>query len=225
VPPFTGERAEELPPGAKLNPKGFLILQDLRMIDLRQWKGAAAGGPDAGSYLYGYRRLRIQKELDNANNNEFRVGVLATTPETQIRFPPQQLSPKLYSRNQGAEARGDRQVHWQAGADFRKVPAGESVDIIYEHMSPGRFLREGPGSTTLAFDVELETVELTRWLLLPKGREYRTFQLIRYPTGKPEAAENVKLVTEFLADDYTILAFKLLALKAGFTYEITWYYR
>jgi hypothetical protein len=35
----------------------------------------------------------------------------------------------------------------------------------------------------------------------------------------------VKVVTEYLGDDYTILAFKLLALKAGYTYEITWFYR
>ena len=49
--------------------------------------------------------------------------------------------------------------------------------------------------------------------------------MIRYETGKPEATENVKLVTEYLADDSTILAFKLLALKPGYTYEITWFYR
>ena len=49
--------------------------------------------------------------------------------------------------------------------------------------------------------------------------------MIRYKTGKPEATENVKVVTEYLADDYTILAFKLLSVEAGYTYEITWYYR
>ena len=116
-------------------------------------------------------------------------------------------------------------MHWEVGADFLKVPPGDSVDIIYEHLSPGLFVREGPGSSTLAFDVEAETVELSRWLLLPEGREYRTFQLIRYQTGKPEVTENVKIVTEYLADDNTILAFKLLSLEAGYTYEITWFYQ
>lgn len=111
------------------------------------------------------------------------------------------------------------------GADFRKVPPGDSVDLVYEHMSPGLFLRNGMGSTTLSFEIEVETVELTRWLLMPRGREYHSYQLIRHPTGKPEATEHVKVVTEYLADDYTILAFKLLALKPSFTYEITWSYR
>lgn len=224
VPPFTGERAEELPPDAKPEPKGYLILQDLRMIDLRRWKGAAGRG-DAGSMIYGYRRMKVRKELDNATNQTFRVSVLALSPETQVRFPQQRLAPKLYSRTQGETGQGERLVHWEIGVDFRKVPPGDSVDVIYEHTSPGVVLRDGVGSTTLAFEVEVETVELTRWLLLPEGREYRTYQLIRYPTGRPEAAENVKVVTEFLADDYTILAFKLLALKPGFTYEITWSYR
>ena len=80
------------------------------------------------------------------------------------------------------------------------------------------------GSATLAFEVEAETVELTRWLLLPQGQQYHTFQLIRYKTGQPEVTENVKVVTEYLAGDYTILAFKLLSVEAGYTYEITWFY-
>jgi hypothetical protein len=49
--------------------------------------------------------------------------------------------------------------------------------------------------------------------------------LVRYETEKPAVVENVKVVTQYLADDNTILAFKLLSLKAGYTYEITWSYR
>jgi hypothetical protein len=71
----------------------------------------------------------------------------------------------------------------------------------------------------------METIELTRWLLLPAGKEYRNFQLIRYESGKPETTEKVNIVTEYLSDDYTILAFKLLSLKAGYTYELTWFYQ
>jgi len=111
------------------------------------------------------------------------------------------------------------------GADFQKVPAGDSVDIVYEHLSPGLFLHEGVGSMGLSFDVETETVKLSRWLLLPQGKEYRSFNLIRYETGKPETAQHVDVVTRYVAEDFTILAFKLLSLKTGYTYEITWFYR
>ena len=115
--------------------------------------------------------------------------------------------------------------HFEVGADFRKVPAGDSVDIIYEHLSPGRFLTNGLDSTAFTFDVEVETVELTRWLLMPEDQKYRNFRIIRWETGKPELPEAVHIVTEYLADDSTILAFKLLSLNAGYTYELTWYYQ
>jgi predicted acylesterase/phospholipase RssA len=226
VTPWVGEKnVEQLRADDKPNLAGFLILQDLRIIDLRQWQPTTDTTAKTDSFVYGYRRLKVRKELDNATNNNFRVSVLALSPETQIRFPSQQLSPKLYSRTLESSRTGEKLVHWEVGANFEKVPAGDSVDIIYEHLSPGLFLREGVGSTTLAFEVEGETVELSRWLLLPQGREYRNFQLIRYKTGHPETAENVDVVTRYLADDYTILAFKLLSLEAGYTYENTWFYQ
>jgi hypothetical protein len=145
------------------------------------------------------------------------------SPETQVQFPSQQLKPTLYTTP--VSAPGENLRHWQVGADFQKVPSGATADIVYEHISPGLFLRPGIGSTSMALAIEVETVELSRWLLLPRGREYRTWQLIRYLTGSPEVVESVTPVTEFRSNDYTILAFKLLALKAGYTYELTWFYR
>jgi hypothetical protein len=34
----------------------------------------------------------------------------------------------------------------------------------------------------------------------------------------------VRIVTEYLAEDHTILVYKLLSLEPGYTYEATWYY-
>jgi predicted acylesterase/phospholipase RssA len=225
VEPWVGVKAEELSPDNRPDLDSFVILQDSRIIDLRKWKSATPDKGDAASMLYGYRRLKVQKKLDNAASNNFRVSILAMSPDTRVRFPAQQLAPTLYSRPLDALDNGGSLLHFEIGADFKKVPSGESVDLVYEHMSPGTFLRSGIDSTTLEFEVEAETIELTRWLLLPRGKEYREFKLIRYTTGKPETPEKVNIVTEYLADDYTILAFKLLSLKAGYTYELTWYYR
>jgi predicted acylesterase/phospholipase RssA len=225
IAPFVGMKSsEELPASDRPDLTGYLILQDIRIIDLRNWQGPTANKSETSSHLYGYRRLKVRKELDPVNNQVFRASVLAFSPDTQIRFPPQQLQPALYSRRIDDTVPGEKLVRWEIGVDFQKIPTGESADIIYEHMSPGTFLRDAVGSTTLAFDVEADTVELTRWLLLPQGKQYRTFQLIRYQMGKPETSESVKAVSEYLADDYTILAFKLLSLKAGYTYELTWSY-
>ena len=60
---------------------------------------------------------------------------------------------------------------------------------------------------------------------MPQGKEYRNFRILRYETGKPEKVELVKVVTEYLADDFTILAYKLLSVKGGSTYEVTWFYK
>ena len=201
---------------------GFMILQDLRIIDMRNWKPAGKAGTDA--YLYGYRRLKVLRQKENTANNLFTVSVLALSPKTQVRFPPQLLPPTLLARNLTAPD-SEKLVKWFVQADFTKITPGESVDLVYEHESPGLFVREGNGAATLSFDVEVETVELTRWLLLPEATQFREYRLIRYETGKPETAEEVKAVTRYLSSDYSVLAFKLLALKPGYTYELTWFYR
>ena len=219
---FPGERAQEIPTDEKRGRAGFVILQDLRMIDLRTWRPTTEKRTE--SYLYGYRRLKVRREPLNVLEYDFRTSVLALSAETQVRFPAQELRPKLFARPAGVAPDGAKLVHWEVGADFRSVPSNESVEIIYEHISPGRFLREGIGSVTLPFDVEVETVELTRWLLMPEGKEYRRYQITRHKTGNPELPENVKLVTAYVPEDRTILAFKLLALDPGYTYELTWFY-
>jgi len=201
---------------------GFTILQDLRIIDLRNWKPAQNGV--APGYLYGYRRLKVLRQKENTTNNLFTVSVLATSPNTLVRFPSQLLPPRLLAHNLTAPDSA-KLVKWFVQADFTKITPGESVDLVYEHESPGLFVRENNGAATLSFDVEVETVELTRWLLLPEATQFREYRLIRYETGKPETAEEVNAVTRYLSNDYTVLAFKLLALKPGYTYELTWFYR
>jgi hypothetical protein len=64
---------------------------------------------------------------------------------------------------------------------------------------------------TLSYEVNAETAEVTRWILLPKGQGYRNFRIVRYKTEKPDQVERVRVVTQYLAEDYTILAYKLLS--------------
>ena len=60
---------------------------------------------------------------------------------------------------------------------------------------------------------------------MPRGKEYKSFQILRYEMGKSGSPEVVKGITEYLADDSSILAFKLAPVKAGHTYEVTWLYK
>jgi hypothetical protein len=99
------------------------------------------------------------------------------------------------------------------------------VDLIVEEIAPGMFLRRGEVSTTLSFQIQTESAEVTRWLLLRRDHEYRRFTVVRYKTGRPDTVEPVKFVTHYLAEDSSILAYKLLAVDGGYTYEVTWYYK
>jgi hypothetical protein len=94
-----------------------------------------------------------------------------------------------------------------------------------EELSPGHYLERGANGSTLSFFIQADTAELTTWILMPRTREYRGFRISRHETGKPEKTTAVRPVTEYLAEDYTILAFKLLALKSGSTYVVTWAYK
>jgi hypothetical protein len=223
--PWVGVPAEELPGFEQTDLAGFAILQDSRIFDLRRWKPVQSDASETGSLVFCYRRLKVSKLPANAEHNVFPVDLLATSPRTAVRFPAQQLQPKLgVSRVEGSSP-GQKDYHWRASYDFRHVPAGEFVDVLYESHSPGRFLQRGVNGTALVFPIRADTAELTTWILMPEGSEYRSFRIIRYESGKPDRVEAVKVVTEYLAEDFTILSFKLLSLKSGNTYEVSWIYR
>jgi hypothetical protein len=224
MPPWIGEAAEEVRHLDEPDLKGFEILQDSRILDLRKWTPTASGKGASDSLVYGYRRLKILKEPGNTGNNLFRFRLLPTSPLAQVWFPPQRLRPSLRMSRVEGDVPGEKRCHWEATADFQRVPAGDYVDLIYQHLSPGEFVRFSEGSATITSKISAKTAELTRWILLPEGAAYRSFRVIRYETGKPETAADVKIVTEYLAEDKSILAFKLLSLKPGYTYEVTWYY-
>ena len=60
---------------------------------------------------------------------------------------------------------------------------------------------------------------------LPAGKEYKSWRIVRYHPGTPHQVEKVRAVSEYLAEDYTVLAFKLLSLKPDYVYEVQWYYK
>jgi predicted acylesterase/phospholipase RssA len=225
VSPFPGETPEEVHTIDEPDLRGFKVLQDMHILDLRNWKPAPSAKSDPHSMLYGYRRVKVVKAPDAPEHAHFSLRLMASSPNTIIRFPPQKVPAKLRMAHLGSSASGQEECRWEANYYFETVPVGEYVDLIFEDMAPGQFVRRNETSTTLSFEVQAPTAELTRWYLLPKGREYGRFDIIRYPVGKPDKAEDVKIVNEYLADDYTVLAFKLLAVDPGYVYEVSWYYK
>jgi predicted acylesterase/phospholipase RssA len=222
--PWTGQQAEETAEIGAPDLKGFEILQDSHILDLRKWTPVTADKTKEGSYLYGFRRLKVWKLRKETGNNVYRFPSLVTSCLLQVRFPPQELQPKLRVHREGMGATGEKSCRWEIWVNCEKVMPGDLFEILEEHLSPGEFVHDNGNSATLTFEPLAKTGELTRWILMPEGREYKSHRLVRYEKGKPETMELFKFATEYLAANYSILAFKLLALEPGYVYELTWYY-
>jgi predicted acylesterase/phospholipase RssA len=220
---FDGERPEKVRSLDQPDLTGFQILQDSSIIDLRGWRPGAAD--ERSSVVVIRRRLKVLKLRENKNNNLFRLQLLPTSPHTAVRFPTQQLRPRLRMCEVASSGSGQEECRWEAAFDFLGVPAGDFAELILDERSPGRYLEGGQGGAGIVFLVQAETAELATWLLMPRGREYRSFQISRHRTGKPETSEAFRPITEYLADDYTILAFKLVGLGPGWTYQVRWVYK
>ena len=225
--PWLGEEAEEVRKLDEPDYKGFEFFQDSRILDMRSWKAEKSGKSEPTSLVYAYRRLKVLKQSENAENNLLRIPLFPTSPKTVVRFPLAGASAKVAANEQGRRVwpPAKKVTHWQVTYDFEHVPAGDFVDLVFEYHSPGLYLQRGEHGTRMTFPVLADTAELTTWILMPEGKEYRGFRIVRYETGKPEKVEAVKVVTEYLAEDYTILAFKLLSLKHGHTYDVGWLYK
>jgi predicted acylesterase/phospholipase RssA len=223
--PWIGAPAEDVRSFDAVDLQGFEIVQDSSIYDLRRWKPVKAGESDPGSLAFCYRRLKVFKQPEKVGDNVFHIDLLATSPKTAVRFPPQQRQPKLFMSRVEGSTSAEKECRWRASYDFKDVPAEEFVDLIVEYHSPGRYLQRGDNGSALVFPISADTAELTAWILMPEGRKYQSFRIVRYETGKPDTVEAVKLVTEYLAEDFTIIAFKLLSLKSGHSYEVSWTYQ
>ena len=114
-------------------------------------------------------------------------------------------------------------VHiYEVAFNLSKVPPHETVDLPIEFMSsePAR-----GAADSATFYVDDETGLLSCWLLLPEGKQYQNFELLRYQNGKEKVPERVTPAYEFDTLEGGVLAFGLLNVEPGFTYEARWEHR
>src|SRR5262249_33715653 len=153
--------------------------------------------------MYGYRRVRVVKQPEYAGDRVLRVQLLPKSAQVDARFPAQQLQPWLRRIKQKDPAVDQEHYLWELSCDFQKGPADTPMDVFVEYSSHDAFDKQVETGHTLSFAVQDHTAEKILWLLMPEGKEYRSWSLIRYETGKPDRVEAVKPVTEYLAQDYT----------------------
>src|SRR5262249_498974 len=105
---WDGVKAEEVGELGDLNFPKYEVLQDSRILDLRNWNPKAAGKTEATSLVYGYRRVKAVKRQANTGNYTLSLDLLATHPQTQVRFPEQELQPTLRSSPMESKAPGEK---------------------------------------------------------------------------------------------------------------------
>lgn len=217
---FPGEPSEEVKRLEPPNYQGFTILRDSSILDLRPWKPS-----DSTALVYSSRCLQVLKNSDGPGNDIFRVIALASHSEAQFRFPPSQYRPGLRRSIVENSSTQEPSCHFEVSVNLTKAPKSQVVDVLYEHYSRGVLLKRGESSTTAVFRSDMDALEFTRWFLLPRGDEYRSYQIVRYETGKPGTAEVVKEFADYNVDDPGIIGFKMALVKAGHTYEVTWFHK
>jgi hypothetical protein len=222
--PWTGAAPEDARTFGYLDLTGYEVLQSSSVIDLRTWSpdGTAKAGPER--LVRVYERLKVHKQTDTAARN-FRIPLPAISTATEARFPKQHLEGKLRRSQVPGLDPEDSETRWEVSFDFQSEPVGSYIDLFFEWQSPGLFLSDSENSGEIACDIPVTTSELTMWILMPAGRKYQGFDVSKHPRGRPEKVEEVKVVTEYLAEDYSIIAFKLQSVKAGYTYKISWFYQ
>ena len=219
VPPEPAGKLDEL------DLTGFEILQVSHTMDLRLWKPDGYGKNDSSSCVHIYRTLKVRKEVDNPGKDIFHYRFFVSDPRAAFRFPLQDLQPKLRRVCAGEEpVQGEKDCRWEMSCDFTGVPAGEWRDIIVESHTTGTFLEGGKDSTRLTVEFPVAIAEVNFWILMPRERNYRNWRIVRYKQGDTGSAEELMPATEFVAEDYQILAFKLLAVEPWYKYEISWFY-
>ncbi len=220
MPPFIGAPVEVVPRVEAPNNQGIEVIADMRIVDLRQLQFTSRRAADGQSRAFVYRRMRIQKNEPNAN--EFTIRSRWPTEQVEVRTLNSRIPASFRRAQELAATSGPPVQIFEVVFNLSKVPAQETVDLPIEFMSSQLAAGTADSAT---FYVDDETGLLSCWLLLPEGRRYQNFELLRYGNGENSVPERVTPAYHFDTLQGRVLAFALLNVKPGFTYEARWQHR
>lgn len=167
--------------------KGVEILSQSRIIDLRQgWSGVGRQTQLGRIRVRDRMRLRF---LEDARPRNLVFHTSLPLEDVEYRQPPDQ--PPLtvrrlpYGVGSGSAAHDSPQKGYELEFDLSGYPV--DTQITLELAAILQFADLPPGKMPIV--LEFETDLLTVWMLFPENHPYRTYRLLRYPKGLPEAAE------------------------------------
>ena len=149
IEPWIGvKHIEELSIDDKPDLTDFLILQDLRIIDLRRWQPVESK-TEEGAFLYGYRRLKVQKRKDATQQRLPRprpgaepchAGPLsAATTESQIVFAKRaRYASGRKTNSLGSRGRLSEGARWQLRRYHLRTHVARAIHTRWRRISDAR---------------------------------------------------------------------------------------
>jgi hypothetical protein len=133
---WVGEHAERVRNLDVPDLKGFEILQDSRIFDLRAWQAGQAGKSAPDSLARVYRRLKVVKRGENTGNNLLRLHLLPTSPTTLVRFPPSSSSQSCGCATWEARPPARKSVALRRASTFKACPPENSSTSSWKSFPP-----------------------------------------------------------------------------------------
>ena len=183
---------------------GVDVLAFTRIIDLRSGQNGRISSRD---------RVLLRFDDTRASNRHLVFHSLLPAVESTFRQPPSQPPVSLQRVKLG-----DAPPHLEIHVDLPGVPAGQTVPVEMSASMKADFLALGRVPFTVHYPADLVTI----WMLFPANHPYRSYRLLRYPEGTPEAAEP-------MAPRYTIdhpfgqlIGWSVIKPTPGMVYECRW---
>jgi predicted acylesterase/phospholipase RssA len=123
----------------------------------------------------------------------------------------------MQRRQPGRRFRFDR-IHTGLATVPMAVTASSAFPGLFREPRPKRL-------QSASFSVDADTGVLNFWVLLPEGKLLQSFDLLRIPAAKGSAPELITPASHMDTPDGDLLAFSLLSVKPGFTFECRWTHR
>lgn len=220
--------AEEVAELTPVELKGFRLITDTRVFDLRAWQPDST---DREHQFITYRRMQVRRVTPapdvngnvSALGNKFRIQQFGLTRDVSVKRNTNSLQ-AIFRRTPHVGPSGQAGFLNELEFDLSSVPEGRDFEIGFEVTEPGLQGRKG-ADERLSFPILAPTDVATMWVFLPEGRPFRSYQLIGYDPEIPTVVDSIEPTYDFELADGTLLGWMLVAPQSNYTYECRWTYR
>lgn len=190
----------------------FEVVSESRVFDLRPWQERAPG-----NHALGYARTRIRRIDGSSGKSIVRLQRDIEQENYQIDCKSVGLSPSLSRMDLG-----DGLYRWELTLDLGHRPSDSEQEIVTQTILPEQFASFNKDQGSFNFNVRTDTGLLQVWLLMPKNRDFDSFEVISYPIGQPELAEIVVPAATVNVSEESVATFQLISPKPQRCYECRW---